>query len=283
MQSAWKTPDGGHDYDFPFLDIRWSTAARTAPSLASASRSRFLSSPAMRPTATRPAMTIDTLLNRRSFLASTGSFSALALAGCTTILQPAATPEPAAPPQPAFSDALLHMYGPLAEEQFPVPPANLRRLDPDYYRAVVDYPTAEAPGTVIVDTAHRYLYHVGQNGTATRYGVGIGRAGFEWSGRAHVAYGRKWPVWTPPAEMIERQPTLEQWRNGQPPGIDNALGARALYIHQGNTDTLYRLHGTGEANTIGKAVSSGCVRLLHQDIIHLYDNVRWGSPIVVLA
>ena len=114
-----------------------------------------------------------------------------------------------------------------------------------------------------------------------RNGAGLGRAGFAWSGRGHIAYSREWPVWTPPGEMIDRQPELEQWRNGQPPGLGNPLGARALYIHQGSRDTLYRIHGTGEAWTIGRAVSSGCVRLLHHDVIHLADNVRSGSPIIV--
>ncbi len=176
------------------------------------------------------------------------------------------------------------MYRAMPEERFPIPSVDLTRLDPRYYRQMVEYPSVEEPGTVIVDTAGRYLYHVQDGGRAMRYGVGIGRAGFEWSGRAHVAYGREWPVWTPPADMIARQPSLEKWRKGgQPPSITNPLGARALYIHQGNEDTLYRLHGTGEVGTIGKAVSSGCVRLLHQDIIHLYDNVRWGSPLVVLG
>ncbi len=121
------------------------------------------------------------------------------------------------------------------------------------------------------------------NGTAVRYGVGIGAAGFEWSGRAHIAYKREWPTWTPPAEMIKRQPELEKWRRGMPPGIDNPLGARSLYIHQANRDTLYRIHGTGEAHTIGKAVSSGCVRLLHQDIIDLHQRVRSGSTLVVMS
>lgn len=175
------------------------------------------------------------------------------------------------------------MYRAMPEEEFAVPAVDLGQLDPRYYRAVVDYATNEPEGTVIVETSTCYLYHVGENGTATRYGVGIGRAGFSWSGRAHIAYKREWPVWTPPAAMIEREPELEKWRHGQPPGIDNALGARALYIHQGNTDTLYRIHGTGQAWTIGKAVSSGCVRLLNQDVIHLHERVRPGSAIVVRA
>ena len=102
-------------------------------------------------------------------------------------------------------------------------------------------------------------------------------------GFSHIAYKRAWPVWTPPDDMIKRQPELERWRHGQPPGPTNPLGPGALYIHQGNQDTLYRLHGTAEVWTIGKAISSGCVRLLHQDIIDLHERVRPGSTIVVLA
>ena len=211
-----------------------------------------------------------------------GSVLALTLAGCaTTAPTPRAVPAP--PPAPKHPDHALLMYRAMPEEAFPIPAADLARLDPRYVREVVEYPSNEEPGAVVVDTANRYLYHIQPGGMATRYGVGIGRAGFEWSGRAHIAYKREWPVWTPPSDMIKRQPQLERWRHGQPPGIDNPLGARALYIHQGNVDTLYRIHGTAEAWTIGKAVSSGCVRLLHQDVIHLHDNVRSGSPIVVLA
>lgn len=228
-------------------------------------------------------MTFETRINRRLFLGATGGFLAAALAGCTTTPTTVVVEKVPTSPDPVPSSAALHMYRAMPEERFPIPAVNLQRLDPAFHREVVDYVTPERPGTVIVDTSARYLYHVRDGGTATRYGVGIGRAGFAWAGRAHIAYGREWPVWTPPEDMIGRQPELEKWRGGQPPGIDNALGARALYIHQGNQDTLYRLHGTGEAHTIGKAISSGCVRLLHQDIIHLYDNVKWGSPIIVLA
>lgn len=174
------------------------------------------------------------------------------------------------------------MYAARPEEQFPLPAVDLRYLDPRYFRQRVAYPTVEKPGTVIVDTANFYLYHVEDDGMAMRYGAGLGRAGFEWSGRGHIAYTRAWPVWTPPSEMVDRQPELEKWRHGQPPGLDNPLGARALYIHQGNRDTIYRVHGTGETWTIGHAVSSGCVRLLHHDIIHLADNIRYGSTIVVM-
>lgn len=120
------------------------------------------------------------------------------------------------------------------------------------------------------------------NGTATRYGVGIAAAGFAWSGKAHIAYKREWPTWTPPADMIERHPELNVHRYGMKPGPDNPMGPRALYIHQGNTDTLYRIHGNSDERTIGQAISSGCVRLLPQDIIHLYAQVRSGSPLVVI-
>jgi lipoprotein-anchoring transpeptidase ErfK/SrfK len=236
-------------------------------------------------------------LTRRNLLGSFGSLLALSATGCATTvpeLPLSAAPAFAPPPSPPLvsldaSPALtgdedpLLMYAAMPNERFPIPAVDLQRLDPRYIRRTVDYVTAEMPGTVVVDTATRYLYHVGSNGTATRYGAGIGAGGFAWSGRAHIAYKREWPVWTPPDAMIQRQPRLEKWRNGQPPGITNPLGARALYIHQGNQDTLYRIHGTGEAHTIGKAVSSGCVRLLHQDVIHLHDHVRSGSPIVVLA
>ena len=221
------------------------------------------------------------MMNRRALIGAFGSLLALAVAGCSTTSS--GTVATVDTPPPAIPDHVRLMYAAMPEEEFPIAAVDLTKLDPRYYRQVVAYPTAEQPGTVIVDTENRFLYHVQDGGTATRYGVGIGRAGFAWSGRAHIAYKRAWPVWTPPDDMIKRQPELERWRHGQPPGPTNPLGARALYIHQGNHDTLYRLHGTAEVWTIGKAISSGCVRLLHQDIIHLHEHVRPGSPILVLA
>ncbi|MGQ2905797.1 MAG: L,D-transpeptidase [Neoaquamicrobium sediminum] len=222
-------------------------------------------------------------LSRRAQLVGGAAFLALAAAGCsTTAPGPSLAVAPPPAPEASFDVDVLSMYRAMPEEKFPVPAADLQSLDPKYVRRVVDYVTVEKPGTVIVDTDARYLYHVLPGGLATRYGVGIGRAGFEWSGRAHIAYKREWPVWTPPSDMIKRQPALERWRHGRPPGIDNPLGARALYIHQGNRDTLYRIHGSAEAWTIGKAKSSGCVRLLHQDVIHLHEHVRPGSAIIVM-
>ena len=173
------------------------------------------------------------------------------------------------------------MYAALADERFPVPAARIDRLAPRYYRQVVADPTGERPGTVVVDTPNRYLYWMMEGGSAMRYGVGIGRDGFTWGGRGTIAYKRAWPRWTPPAEMIGRQPELEIYRHGMEPSLENPLGARALYIFKDGRDTLYRLHGTTDVATIGKAVSSGCVRLLSQDVIDLYERVPSGSPIVV--
>ena len=210
-------------------------------------------------------------ITRRSFLA--GSTSML-LAGCT-----AQTRQPA--PSLAAEPVQLSMYAAMPEERFPVPAVNLKNVDPAYYRRVVDYPTTEPVGTIIVDTPTRYLYLTMENGKAMRYGVGIGRAGFSWGGEARIAWKRAWPTWTPPAEMIARQPELEKYRKGMKPGLDNPLGARALYIFEGGRDTLYRVHGTAEEWSIGKAVSSGCVRLLNQDVIDLYNRVPNGSRIIV--
>jgi lipoprotein-anchoring transpeptidase ErfK/SrfK len=216
---------------------------------------------------------------RRQFMAGAASLATLLLAGCATSSGSSrrlADAVPVVPPE------VLAMYGPLPNERFPLPAARIELVDPRYWRQSVDDPTGERPGTVVVDTGKRFLYLVGEGGEAMRYGVGIGRDGFAWSGRARIAYKREWPRWTPPPEMIERQPELEQYRNGMEPGPDNPLGARALYIFQGGEDTLYRLHGNGDERTIGKAVSSGCVRLLQQDAIDLYQRVPTGAPILVV-
>ena len=219
-------------------------------------------------------------LTRRSFLAGAASLSGLAVTGCISSNAPQE-------PLPLAEDpAYLSMYGAKPAEQFPLPAINLKKVPERFYRQQVDYRTSEKVGTLVVDTPNYYLYLVQENGKAMRYGVGLGRAGFEWSGRARIARKSEWPTWTPPDDMIERQPELEKWswRNGgMPPGLENPLGARALYIFQGNKDTLYRLHGTAEYWTIGTAVSSGCVRLMNQDIFDLYGRVPVGSPIVVLS
>lgn len=222
-------------------------------------------------------------LDRRFFLAGGASLLTSALAGCATT---ASTNIPA-----AMTDKngrrqvpadVVSMYAAVTDDRFPIRASNMELVPERYWRQNVPNPTGEPAGSVIVDTADRFLYHVHDDGSATRYGVGIGAAGFAWAGRAHIAYKREWPTWTPPSDMIRRHPELEIYRNGMEPGPDNPMGPRALYIHQGNRDTLYRIHGNPDERTIGQAISSGCVRMLPQDIIHLYNEVRSGSPLLVV-
>lgn len=219
------------------------------------------------------------MIARRAFLVGA---SALTLAGCVTARQPVPAPVVVVPPPPPPTPP---MYLALPNERFPVPEVDISQVDERWWRRDVAYTTDEKVGTVVVDTPNRYLYHVGSNGRAMRYGIGVGREGFEWAGRGHIAYKREWPRWNPPNEMVERQPELEPFsiaNGGMPPGLDNPLGSRALYIHEGNRDTIYRIHGNPEFASIGRAVSSGCVRMINQDVIHLAENVRDGSTIVVI-
>jgi len=146
----------------------------------------------------------------------------------------------------------------------------------DLRRRIVDYRTGEAPGTIIVDTPNTYLYYVLGNGKAVRYGIGVGRDGFTWSGVRSIERKAEWPDWTPPQEMIARQPYLPRWMAGGP---DNPLGARAMYI----AGTVYRIHGTNTPSSIGKRMSSGCIRMLNADVIDLYQRVNIGTKVVVLS
>lgn len=223
-------------------------------------------------------------LSRRQFLAGSATLGGLAVSGCMSVGSPVPALPGFAPRLPLGPSTYAMMYGPLLEERFPVPAVDLSQVDSRFLRRQVDYPTSERVGTVVVDTREFYLYLVQEGGKAMRYGVGLGRQGFEWSGRAVIQWKQPWPRWTPPASMIARQPELEKYsaaNGGMDPGLDNPLGARALYIFENGRDTLYRLHGTNEVWSIGKAVSSGCVRLLNQDVIDLYGRVAAGSPIVV--
>jgi len=145
--------------------------------------------------------------------------------------------------------------------------------------AVVRNPTQEPPGTIVVDTRSRHLYLIQPNGSAIRYGIGVGRSGFEWKGVAHVERKSEWPSWFPPKEMLARRPDLPDHMDG---GLDNPLGARALYLYQGDKDTLFRIHGTNEPQTIGKAVSSGCIRMMNADAVDLYNRVEVGARVVVV-
>jgi len=149
------------------------------------------------------------------------------------------------------------------------------QLDPRLQRQIVTYNGNEARGTVIIDTPHTVLYYVLGNGQAIRYGIGVGRQGFTWNGVQHVARKAEWPDWYPPAEMVARQPYLPRMTAGGP---GNPLGARAMYL--GGTE--YRIHGTNDPTTIGKQVSSGCIRLTNDDVIDLYNRVQVGAKVIVL-
>ena len=146
-------------------------------------------------------------------------------------------------------------------------------------RVVVADPTESRPGTVTIDTKNRYLYLSMANGQAMRYSIGVGREGFAWSGTAYVARRAEWPSWTPPAEMLRRRPDIPHFMKG---GIENPLGARAMYLYNGKGDTGFRIHGTNEPDTIGQAVSSGCIRLLNADVVDLYERIHVGAKVVVL-
>ncbi len=177
------------------------------------------------------------------------------------------------------------MYGQVRDTDFTLPAIPVSRIDPQYLRQEVDYPTREKPGTIIVDTNTKHLYLVEQGGKAMRYGVGLGREGYAWTGRGVIQWKQKWPRWTPPAEMVSRQPDVRAFsaeNGGMNPGLGNPLGARALYIFKDGQDTLYRIHGTPDWQSVGKATSSGCVRMLNQDVVDLFDRVPAKADIVVM-
>lgn len=221
-------------------------------------------------------------LTRRRLLAiASTSVVAATVSGCSTTGLESVAP---APQEEMVDASYARMYRAMPEEDFPIPAVDLAKVNRRFYRQLVDDPTGERPGTVVVDTSAYFLYLVLPGRKAMRYGVGLGRQGFTWSGRGIIQWKQRWPKWTPPDEMIARQPELAKYsaaNGGQPPGLDNPLGARALYIFQDGQDTLYRLHGSPEYWTIGRAVSSGCVRLINQDIIDLYDRVATPSPVIV--
>jgi lipoprotein-anchoring transpeptidase ErfK/SrfK len=184
--------------------------------------------------------------------------------------------------------AAAGMYGPVEGERFPISAIDVARIDPRFLRQEVDYPTAEAPGTIVIDPAAHYLYLVEPGGRALRYGVGVGREGFAWSGTATINSKQEWPDWYPTPEMIERRPDIPamlsplQSGMGIPGGLKNPIGARGLYLWQDGKDTLYRIHGTTEPYTIGQSVSSGCIRMINQDVMDLYGRVEVGTQVKVL-
>ena len=215
-------------------------------------------------------------LTRRAFLAGTiaaSSVPALAARTGATRIDP----------------QVARLYGSIAGDAFPIPAIDLSRIGPAFLRKVIAYRSSEEPGTIIVDPAAHFLYHIEGNDVATRYGVGVGKQGFGWSGVATIHDKQEWPDWYPPKEMLERQPELMRSMSrlqsgiGMPGGPRNPLGARAMYLWQNNKDTLYRIHGTVEPWSIGHSVSSGCIRMINQDAIDLYGKTEVGTKVIVLA
>jgi lipoprotein-anchoring transpeptidase ErfK/SrfK len=207
-------------------------------------------------------------MRAKSILIWTGLAVAAALCGCTT--------------GGAFR-TFSSDYGGVSDAAYRIPPVPIYKVDRKYRRQIVPYDTDELPGTIIVDTGAKFLYYVLGDGEAMRYGIGVGKAGFEWHGTAHVALKREWPDWRPPAQMIVRER-----KKGRilpvhmDPGLNNPLGARALYLYNKSGDTGYRLHGSPEWWSIGTAVSAGCIRLMNQDIIDLYNRAEIGAKVIVI-
>jgi lipoprotein-anchoring transpeptidase ErfK/SrfK len=201
---------------------------------------------------------------------------------------PARPGEMAWPVNPALRSQYAALYAPVDGERFPVPAVELSDINPEYLRKATFYATQEPPGTIVIDPRNHFLYLVQGGGRALRYGVGVGRQGFGWSGAAIIHDMQEWPDWYPPKEMIQRQPELRRQMSqlqsglGMSGGPRNPLGSRAMYLWQGNKDTLYRIHGTVEPWTIGTSVSSGCIRMINQDVIDLYQRTPVGARVVVL-
>jgi lipoprotein-anchoring transpeptidase ErfK/SrfK len=174
------------------------------------------------------------------------------------------------------------LYASRADGNWTLPAIDVATFPPGLLRHTVPFETGEPPGAIVIDTKGPFLYLVEPEGQAIRYGIAVGREGFGWSGEGVIARTARWPRWTPPPEMIARDPGLAQWAGGMPGGPRNPLGARALYIYFDGADSGFRIHGTNEPRSIGWAASSGCFRMLNQDVVDLYERVRIGAPVKVM-
>lgn len=214
----------------------------------------------------------DSRISRRSFVTGAAGLALAGVAPRGAEAQQAAVPAFGPPSQ---------MYAALTDGGHRLPAIPVDKLNRRFVRQVVIDPTFEKPGTIVVDTSAHYLYLVLPDRKAIRYGVSLGKAGFEWTGSATIQFKKAWPVWTPPPEMIKRRPELAKYADGMPPGPQSPLGARALYLLKNGKDTMYRLHGTPEWDSIGKNASSGCVRFMNQDIIDLFARVSGQTTVHV--
>lgn len=203
---------------------------------------------------------------------------AAALGACTTTGQVGTGADPATT---ALQRTVALQYGTVSDQGWTIPAVD--KIEARNVRRIVDDPTGERVGTIVVDPRNRYLYLVMEGGKAMRYAIGVGRAGMEFEGNAIVGRKASWPGWRPTDNMIARDPDqYAKWSGGMEGGIHNPLGARALYLYQDGRDTLYRIHGTNEPWSIGQAVSSGCIRMLNQDVIDLHSRVPTNARVVVL-
>ncbi|WNJ88394.1 L,D-transpeptidase [Bosea sp. 685] len=232
------------------------------------------------------------MLSRRSFNLFTMSVGATGLAGCGTgsivALPDMSVGKPRPQTRTLARPNYAEVYTAYPGERFAVPAVNSGDIDPEYLRQTVEFRRDQAPGSIVIDPASYHLYFVESPGIATRYGVGVGREGFGWSGAAKINMKRDWPDWVPPHEMVERDPEIKAKLERTPRGLGvlggpkSPLGARAMYLFDGTGDLGYRIHGTLEPYTVGTNVSSGCIRMINQDIIHLYARVSLGTPVTVL-
>lgn len=205
--------------------------------------------------------------------------AALALLALAACVDPTAETQ-ASQPLPKTDE---NVYVATMDAGIQIPALPVEQIPETHRRQVVTYETDQPPGTIIINPKTRLLYYVTGKNKAIRYGISVGRAGFEWSGEAIVSNKRPWPTWTPPKEMIERDPKLAKWANGQPGGPTNPLGARAIYLTSGGKDYGYRIHGTPEWKSIGRNASSGCIRMINQDVMDLYNRLQGGEKVIVLT
>lgn len=217
-------------------------------------------------------------MNGLMFKLAAATALCLSLAAC--VADQGGMSGPARPAEPQLAEGA---YTARSDMNFTVPAVPEEKVPAEFRRQTVRYETSEVPGTIIINPASKHLYLVTGKNTAVRYGIAVGRAGFQWSGEAVIDHRTQWPKWTPPPEMIERDPSKAKWKDGQPGGPSNPLGARALYLKTNGVDYGYRIHGTPEWQSIGHNASSGCIRMINQDVMDLYERVPDGSKVIVLT
>lgn len=217
-------------------------------------------------------------ISRRTLLGAGLAVMAAPLAACNTVGLAGQ------PPMPDEDFDYELAYAARKDGEYEIPAIKYKSFDKKFWRQVVNYDTKEKPGTVVVDPYHKFLHWTLPRKKALRYGIGVGRAGFAWSGDAKIMVKREWPIWRPPKEMIARKPSLAKyWEDGMEAGPRNPLGMRAMDLWQGRIDTLYRIHGTNHPSSIGTNASSGCIRMWQQDVIDLFERVPVRTKVVVLS